>query len=56
MTNENFEKVLAYEQGELTDSEVIDLFKELIKSGLIWNLQGHYQRTANYLIQNGFIV
>jgi len=49
------EKIMAYEQGDLSDDETIDLFCELIKSGLAYSLQGHYGRTAHGLIQAGYI-
>jgi hypothetical protein len=49
------EKLIAYEEGTLTDDEFLSLFQELVDSGLAWQLQGHYGRTANYLIQEGFI-
>lgn len=47
------DKIIAYEQGELTEEETIEMFQELINSGLAWSLQGHYGRTANALIQSG---
>lgn len=47
-------RVIDYENGELeTEAEVIDLFQDLINSGLVWQLQGHYGRFAKYLIENG---
>ena len=48
-------KVIAYEQGDLSDDEAIDLFCELIKSGLAYSLQGHYGRMAQSLINAGYI-
>lgn len=51
----SFERLLDYEQGNLSDCEVIELFKDLISCGLIWNLQGHYQRTAQFLINQGYL-
>jgi hypothetical protein len=47
--------IMAYEQGDLSDEETLGLFSDLIKSGLVWNLQGHYGRTAKALIDNGYI-
>lgn len=45
--------ILAYENGELTDNEVINLFQNLIDSGQAWQLQGSYGRTASQLIEAG---
>lgn len=47
--------IIAYEQGELSVEGTINLFGELVKSGLAWQLQGHYGRTAAAFIENGFI-
>ncbi len=47
-------QIIAYENGELTEDEVIDLFQELINSGLVWQLQGHYGRMASALIDAGY--
>jgi hypothetical protein len=46
-------KIIAYEQGDLSGEEVVALFQELIDSGLAWSLQGHYGRTAKALIESG---
>ena len=45
------EKIISYESGEMDANEVVELFQELIDSGLAWNLQGHYGRTAYALIE-----
>ena len=47
--------IIAYEQGELNDQEVVCLFAELVQSGMAWSLQGSYGRTANALIKEGWI-
>jgi len=50
---DHLDKIIAYEQGELSDDDTIELFQELIDSGLVWKLQGHYGRTAADLIKCG---
>jgi hypothetical protein len=47
------DKIIAYEQGDMDQEETIALYQELIDSGLVWQLQGHYGRTAARLIQVG---
>jgi len=49
------DRIVAYETGETSDDETLNLFAELIKSGLVWKLQGHYGRTAAQLIESGLI-
>jgi hypothetical protein len=49
-------RIIQYENGELDEDEVVDLFSELYDSGLIYQLQGSYQRTFNTLVEAGYIV
>lgn len=46
--------MIAWEQGELSDEETIEMFQELINTGLCWQLQGCYGRTAKALIDAGY--
>lgn len=48
-----FDQLLAYEQGDLEYPDTLDLFQSLINTGLAWQLQGHYGRTAQRLIEDG---
>jgi len=55
MTMPDIDKIMRYEQGEMNTAEVLDLFAGLIASGLAWQLQGSYGRTAASLIEAGLI-
>jgi hypothetical protein len=46
-------RIMDYEDGQLSPDETITLFQDLIDSGLVWSLQGHYGRTATVLIEQG---
>ena len=50
----NFTQIMAYENGELDETETIELFQDLIDSGLAWELQGSYGRQAKYMIDTGY--
>lgn len=47
------DKIIEYELGELGHEETIWLFQELIDTGLAWQLQGHYGRTAKNMLDAG---
>jgi hypothetical protein len=49
------DRIISYEQGDLSDLETVELFSELIRDGSAWTLQGHYGRTASGLISQGVI-
>lgn len=49
------DKIIAFETGTLSEDEIIELFQELVDSGLAWDLQGSYGRLAKALILQGLV-
>ena len=49
------DRLIAYEEGQLSEDEEIALFQHLIDTGTCWQLQGHYHRVAATLIEAGLI-
>ena len=52
---DQIDKMMAFENGELSDEDTISLFQELVNSGMAWQLQGFYGRTAKSLIDKGLV-
>lgn len=48
------DKIMKFEEGLMSEEEIINFFQELIDSGLAWQLQGMYGRTAKMLILRGY--
>ena len=53
MTDELWERLMAFDQGRLSEQDVIRLFQQLIDEGHAWRLQGAYGRTAQALLDAG---
>jgi len=49
------DKIIDYEMGMLDEAQCLELFAMLIRTGQVWQLQGHYGRTAQALIDNGVL-
>lgn len=47
--------IMAFEDGEMTEDEMIELFQHLVNTGMAWQLQGFYGRTAAALIEAGLV-
>ena len=50
------ESIVKFENGDMSESEVVDFFQEIINSGLVWQLQGFYGRIAEDLIEEGLCI
>ena len=47
--------IMDYEEGNLNDDDIVNGFQHLLDSGLVWQLQGSYQRMANAMLEAGLI-
>lgn len=52
-SGDEVDAIMAYEQGDLNEEQIVELFQSLIDSGMVNSLQGHYGRTAAILIEHG---
>lgn len=50
----NIEDILDFENGEMSEDRTIEFFQSMIDSGIVWQLQGFYGRTARDLIDAGY--
>ena len=54
-SNERVDLMMVYESGEANINQIIELFADLIKTGMAWTLQGSYGRAAQSFIEREFI-
>jgi hypothetical protein len=47
--------IIDFENGDLLEQEIFELFQALIDTGMIYHLQGSYQRFAQMLLDEGQI-
>jgi len=53
--DEMVQAIIEFEQGEMDDDNIIELFQHLVDTGMAWSLQGSYGRMANNLIEAGYV-
>lgn len=51
----DIDKIIALENGELEDEEVVELIQHMVDSGVVWSMQGSYGRLAADLIDQGLV-
>jgi hypothetical protein len=47
--------IMRYEQDGLEEGEEVEFFQYLLDSGVVWGLQGSYQRRLNDLVADGLV-
>jgi len=52
----NIDDIMAFENGEMDEDETAVFFQHMIDSGVVWQFQGFYGRTAMRLIEAGLCV
>ena len=50
-----YEMLQAHEEGLLDEEQTLELFQDLVDTGLAWRLLGHYGAMAQQLIDAGLI-
>lgn len=54
-TYNQIDAIIAFEAGELEEESIIELFQNLVDTGLAWELQGSCGRAAKALIEQGLV-
>lgn len=49
-------KILAFDEGQLEQEEIVPLFQELVNTRMIWSLPVGFLKAAGHLIRQGLIV
>ena len=49
------QQITEYENGNLSEEEVIELFQYLVDTRIVWTLQGSYGRMAEHLIEQELV-
>ena len=45
----NIDDIIAWESGEMDSDREVEFFTQLVATGVVWHLQGCYQRRAAQL-------
>lgn len=53
--HQELDLIFAYENGDLTEQQTLELFSFLIKNDVLKALQGHYQRTARFYVEQEYL-
>lgn len=48
-------KIIQFESGEMNNSDTLEFFSELVRTGLINSLQGSYGRAARCFMDAGYL-
>lgn len=49
------DQIIAFEQRELDENQIVELFAHLVQTGRAWTLQGAYGRMAKALMNQGYL-
>ncbi len=49
----NISDIIDFENGDMDEERMVEFFQDMINSGVVWQLQGAYGRTAVALIEAG---
>lgn len=55
MTTMQAIQIIEDDSGSATFDDVVDAYQSLVDSGVVWQLQGFYGRTATRLIDHGHV-
>lgn len=49
------ERIEKFERGEMTEEETVEFFQHLADTGIVWELQGTYQRYLRDFVEAGLV-
>lgn len=52
-TGSTFDRIIQYEEGRMSEDEEVEFFQELLDTGMVFGLQGHYHRVMQRHIDAG---